>query len=157
MPPSVCGVGKTCGPGDGVVGRPAPNAGDGVVGSPVAQRAGVSVRCRRLNNRPREHLLRAAKDGLHPMSVRVFRDRLGPPGDRDSFANRLALQVERQLIEQVVVVAIGRQVHAVPEQLAQAVFVQVIGHEQRPQATASKTRMLTSLRMLRLNAMRAAE
>ena len=66
------------------------------------------------------------------MSVRVLRNRLGPPGGRDPFANRFALEVERQLIEQVFVVPIGGQVHAVPKQLAQAVIAQVVGHQHRP-------------------------
>ena len=112
-----------------MVGRPAPNAGDGVVGRPAPNGSGVSVRCRGLNHRPREQVLRAAQDGLHPMSVRVLRNCLGPPGSRNPFTNPFALEIERQLIEQVFVVPICRKVHPVPKQLAQAVIAQVVGNQ----------------------------
>jgi len=65
------------------------------------------------------------------MRVRVLGDRFGPSGGRDSLADCFAVEVKRQLVEQVFRLPISRQVHAVAKQLGLAIVGQIIGHEER--------------------------
>ena len=76
---------------------------------------------------------------------------------RRSFPDRFALEIKRELIEQVFGLAIRRQVHAVLKSSARPFSLRSLVISSEPQATASKTRMLMSFRMLRLNAILAAE
>ena len=76
---------------------------------------------------------------------------------RDSLSDWLTFEVERELVEQVFrsryVARCTPSRNSSPSPLSFRSLVRSID----PQATASKTRMLMSLRMLRLNAMRADE
>ena len=73
-----------------------------------------------------------AEHAFHPVPVRVPRRRFGPARGGDSLANCFLFQVVRRLVEQLIVIAVGRQVHAVAEQLRLAIVVQVVGQQQRP-------------------------
>ena len=66
------------------------------------------------------------------MRIRVLGNRLGPPRGGNPLAQGLAFKIERQLIKQVIAIAVSRQVHAIAKQLGQPVVAQVVGHEQRP-------------------------
>ena len=67
------------------------------------------------------------------------------------------MKIERQLVQQVFGIPVGRQVLAVAKEPGQAVAAQVIRQQHRAARRASKTHILMSLRILRLNAHRAEE
>ena len=66
------------------------------------------------------------------MPVRVPADRLGPSGRRDRLAPVGVLEMITDHLPHLPGLAVGRQVHAVLEELGQAVLGQVIGHQHRP-------------------------
>ena len=69
---------------------------------------------------------------LHPMTVGVLLQTSARPAAAIFSRSLLAPKVKRELVEQILGLAIGRQVHAVAEQLGQAVVAQIVGDEQRP-------------------------
>ena len=64
------------------------------------------------------------------MGVGVFRNCFSAARSGDPFPGRFALEIKRQLVEQVLGFSISRQVHTVAKHFGETIVGQVVGDEQ---------------------------
>jgi hypothetical protein len=83
------------------------------------------------NGLPRQQFLRTAQQPFHSMPICVPAHRLGHASLGNLLAEPLPLEVIRQLVDQVLCVAVCGEVHAVAKQLGLAVVGHIIGQYQR--------------------------